>query len=97
MDEIEHRGKSAFNPDAGYQVFRNVRDFGAKGDSNPEHFVMLLIMVQGTEWPMIRLPSMQPFKLVIDVLQVSVARLQLLLLLSVDVMLKGWGDTDRVT
>ncbi|KAK7049317.1 hypothetical protein VNI00_005918 [Paramarasmius palmivorus] len=33
LESIEHQGISAFNPDpAGYQVFRNVKDFGAKGD-----------------------------------------------------------------
>ncbi|KAG6906321.1 hypothetical protein DXG01_014496 [Tephrocybe rancida] len=31
MQNIKHQGISAFGP-AGYQVFRNVKDFGAKGD-----------------------------------------------------------------
>ena len=32
MEDIEHRGRSAYNPDPDYQVFRNVKEFGAKGD-----------------------------------------------------------------
>ncbi|PPQ77526.1 hypothetical protein CVT25_011323 [Psilocybe cyanescens] len=33
MQSIKHQGTSAFNPNpSGYQVFRNVKDFGAKGD-----------------------------------------------------------------
>lgn len=32
MEDIPHRGISPFNPDMSYTVFRNVKDFGAKGD-----------------------------------------------------------------
>lgn len=32
LQNIKHQGTSAFNSDKSYQVFRNVRDFGAKGD-----------------------------------------------------------------
>ncbi|KAK4561740.1 hypothetical protein LTR86_004419 [Recurvomyces mirabilis] len=33
LEDIKHQGLAAFNPDpSGYQVFRNVKDFGAKGD-----------------------------------------------------------------
>lgn len=32
MENITHQGQASFNPDASYQVFRNVKDFGAKGD-----------------------------------------------------------------
>lgn len=32
MENIIHQGKASFNPDTTYQVFRNVREFGAKGD-----------------------------------------------------------------
>lgn len=33
LETIKHQGISAFNPDpATYQVFRNVKDFGAAGD-----------------------------------------------------------------
>jgi glucan 1,3-beta-glucosidase len=32
MEEIQHQGTAAFNPNASYRVFRNVKDYGAKGD-----------------------------------------------------------------
>ncbi|EFQ32592.1 glucan 1,3-beta-glucosidase [Colletotrichum graminicola M1.001] len=32
MEDVPHQGISAYHPDPNYQVFRNVRDFGAKGD-----------------------------------------------------------------
>ncbi|KAH7925008.1 glycoside hydrolase family 55 protein [Leucogyrophana mollusca] len=32
LETIPHRGKSAFNDDPAYEVFRNVKDFGAVGD-----------------------------------------------------------------
>lgn len=32
MKDIAHQGISPFNTDKNYQVFRNVKDFGAKGD-----------------------------------------------------------------
>ncbi|KAH7912071.1 glycoside hydrolase family 55 protein [Hygrophoropsis aurantiaca] len=32
METIPHRGKSAFNNDTSYEVFRNVKDYGAVGD-----------------------------------------------------------------
>jgi glucan 1,3-beta-glucosidase len=32
MEEIAHEGKSPYHPNATYQVFRNVKDFGAVGD-----------------------------------------------------------------
>src|SRR2546423_13431199 len=32
MEEIQHQGIAAFNPNASYQVFRNVKDYGARGD-----------------------------------------------------------------
>jgi glucan 1,3-beta-glucosidase len=31
LENIKHQGISAFNPDTNYTVFRNVKDFGAKG------------------------------------------------------------------
>ena len=34
LEEIKHQGISAFNPDTSYQVFRNVKDYGAKGCVN---------------------------------------------------------------
>lgn len=37
MEDIQHQGIAAFNPDpSGYQVFRNVKDFGAKGDGSSD-------------------------------------------------------------
>jgi len=33
LDSMKHQGISAYSPDPGsYQVYRNVKDFGAKGD-----------------------------------------------------------------
>ncbi|KAH8805219.1 glycoside hydrolase family 55 protein [Xylogone sp. PMI_703] len=32
LEQIKHQGVAAFNPDKDYVVFRNVQDFGAKGD-----------------------------------------------------------------
>jgi glucan 1,3-beta-glucosidase len=33
LETIQHQGTSAFNPNpSSYEVFRNVKDFGAKGD-----------------------------------------------------------------
>jgi polygalacturonase len=32
LEQIEHRGRAAYHRRAEYQVFRNVRDFGAVGD-----------------------------------------------------------------
>ncbi|KAK4133566.1 glycoside hydrolase family 55 protein [Trichocladium antarcticum] len=36
MEDIAHRGIAPFNPDRSYTVFRNVRDFGAKGDGSTD-------------------------------------------------------------
>lgn len=33
LERVTHRGTAAYNPNpAGYKVFRNVKDYGAKGD-----------------------------------------------------------------
>lgn len=32
LESIKHQGTSPFNTDSSYEVFRNVKDFGAKGD-----------------------------------------------------------------
>lgn len=32
LETIKHQGTSPFNPDSSYTVFRNVKDYGAKGD-----------------------------------------------------------------
>ena len=41
LSQIPHRGAPAFNPNpSGYKVFRNVRDYGAKGASSlPQIYV----------------------------------------------------------
>jgi len=37
MQNIQHQGRAAFNSNpGGYQVFRNVKDFGAKGDGKTD-------------------------------------------------------------
>lgn len=37
LETIEHKGTSAYNADpAGYKVFRNVKDYGAKGDGSTD-------------------------------------------------------------
>ncbi len=61
LEDIQHRGVSAFNPDPSYQVFRNVKDFGAKGyvlKSLPPSSWDLskLIPRPETGWRMIQLP-----------------------------------------
>lgn len=32
MEEVQHQGIVPGNPDSSYQIFRNVKDFGAVGD-----------------------------------------------------------------
>jgi glucan 1,3-beta-glucosidase len=32
LQSIKHQGTAAYHPNSNYQVFRNVKDFGAKGD-----------------------------------------------------------------
>lgn len=32
MEDITHQGLASFNPNPNYHVFRNVRDYGARGD-----------------------------------------------------------------
>ncbi|EEP82172.1 hypothetical protein UREG_07037 [Uncinocarpus reesii 1704] len=36
LGAIKRQGKAAFNPDGNYQVFRNVKEFGAKGDGSTD-------------------------------------------------------------
>lgn len=36
METIPHQGVAPFQPDPAYQVFRNVKDFGAKGDGETD-------------------------------------------------------------
>lgn len=35
LEDIEHQGVAAFGQDSNYQVFRNVKSFGAKGRVRP--------------------------------------------------------------
>ena len=36
LEDIKHQGVAAFSSNSSYQVFRNVKDFGAKGfNENP--------------------------------------------------------------
>lgn len=39
MEEIAHQGLASFNEDKTYQVFRNVKDFGAVGDGGQSHAI----------------------------------------------------------
>lgn len=66
MEQIAHVGRSPYHPDPAYQVFRNVKDFGAVGDGG-------LWDVDGTslagrlhrmQYTMTPQPSMQPSVLV---------------------------------
>lgn len=36
MENVKHQGIASFNPDKSYQVFRNVKEFGAKGDGSTD-------------------------------------------------------------
>lgn len=38
MEEIAHQGRSPYFPDLRYQVFRNVKDYGAVGDGGRRAF-----------------------------------------------------------
>lgn len=35
LEQIPHLGVAPFSPNGSYQVFRNVKDFGAKGNRHP--------------------------------------------------------------
>lgn len=39
LEEISHQGVAAFRQNSTYQVFRNVKDFGAKGLSPPVMYI----------------------------------------------------------
>jgi hypothetical protein len=41
LEQIKHQGVAAFNPSPGtYQVFRNVKDFGAKGELSNSRWML---------------------------------------------------------
>jgi hypothetical protein len=42
MEHIRHQGAASFNPDATYEVFRNVKDFGAEGDGVTDDTVAIV-------------------------------------------------------
>ena len=53
LEQIQHQGKAAFNPNpAGYKVFRNVKDYGARGKSTrpsspPPRYLLCLLTIGG--------------------------------------------------
>lgn len=59
-ETIKHQGISAFGP-SGYQVFRNVKDYGAKGKIQLKHFkvvdILICYLLQVMSSRMTRLPS----------------------------------------
>jgi hypothetical protein len=56
-ENIAHQGKSAFGP-AGYQIYRNVKDYGAKGAFyTPNPKIVFANFKQAMEQPMILLLS----------------------------------------
>lgn len=51
LEQIQHQGKAAFNPNpAGYKVFRNVKDYGARGKSPPPRPLPVLALL-AHDWP----------------------------------------------
>lgn len=43
MEQIAHGGKASFNPDASYTIFRNVKDYGARGDGGESANMALVL------------------------------------------------------
>lgn len=62
---VKHQGLVAFGNSTEYQIFRNVKDFGAKGRSHrevPISSAQSLMDAQVTARPMTRQPSTRPFR-----------------------------------
>jgi hypothetical protein len=63
MENIAHRGIAPFNSDKSYAIFRNVRDFGAKGDGCKNIWYQQIfkdLLLTPAQRLTIRLPSMLP-------------------------------------
>jgi len=61
LEDIKHQGIAAFNPNSSsYQVFRNVKDFGAKGDQSPHDFQVVLTIFQAMVSQTTPKPSTSP-------------------------------------
>jgi hypothetical protein len=48
METIKHTGVSPFLNDSSYAVFRNVKDFGAKGDGKTDDTAAIQAAIDGT-------------------------------------------------
>lgn len=48
LESIAHQGVAAFNPDPSYSVFRNVKDYGAKGMCSSLFYRVLSDLLQAT-------------------------------------------------
>lgn len=55
METIKHTGISPFLNDSSYSVYRNVKDFGAKGDGKTDDTAAIQAAIDGTISTSIRL------------------------------------------
>lgn len=49
METIKHTGVSPFLNDSSYTVYRNVKDFGAKGDGKTDDTAAIQAAIDGTQ------------------------------------------------